>query len=219
MTLKIIPKVHRTIGLVLLLPFLGWAVTGFVFFLKPGYGGAYELLQFRTYPLDGSLSVRADPSWLEFKCIRTILGDHLLVRTATGKLHLDPGTVLPKAAPTEDQVKMLVGDSFSANPMRYGHITEVSNDLVITDTGVRVILDWNAMSLQQRGQDTDRIDLLYRVHYLQWTGIKTVDRVVGPLGLLLVAMLSVLGVYLAIAGRSVAGLKSEPRGPFSAKSS
>ena len=60
-----IRRLHRSVGLVLLLPFLGWAITGFVFFVKPGYEGAYETLQPKTYPLDlGTVAVMADPSWL-----------------------------------------------------------------------------------------------------------------------------------------------------------
>lgn len=46
-------KLHRVIGLVMLLPLFGWAITGFIFFLKPGYEGAYELLQLKTYSVDG----------------------------------------------------------------------------------------------------------------------------------------------------------------------
>ena len=30
-------RAHRMLGLILLLPICGWAVTGFVFFIKPGY--------------------------------------------------------------------------------------------------------------------------------------------------------------------------------------
>ena len=37
-----IRKLHRIIGLILLLPFFGWAITGFIFFLKPGYAGAIK---------------------------------------------------------------------------------------------------------------------------------------------------------------------------------
>jgi hypothetical protein len=34
--------------------------------------------------------------------------------------------------------------------------------------GVRqVTFDWEGMSLRQPGRDTDRIDFLYRIHYLQ----------------------------------------------------
>ena len=72
----------------MLLPLVGWCVTGFVFFIKPGYEGAYELLQPKTYPLDGPLAITPDPSWLELRYLKTIIGNHLLVRTAQGWLAL-----------------------------------------------------------------------------------------------------------------------------------
>ena len=184
---------------------VGWAVTGFVFFVKPGYGGAYESLTVKTYPLEGAPSIglgpetQAEPaSWLEYRVFRTILGDHLLVRTATGWQHLNPNTLQPIAAPSDDDVRRLVTDAFAANPQRYGNITGMAGGVITTDTGVEVTLDWNRVSLQQRGRDTDRIDRLYKVHYLQWTGIKGVDRVLGFVGLSLVLGLTVLGVRLAL---------------------
>ena len=184
-------------GLVLLLPFLGWTVTGLVFFVKPGYEGAFELLQPKTYPIEVTQTITTDPTWLEFRCLRTILGSHLLVRTSEGWLHLDPVTMRPKDKPSEDEVRSLVVDAFSTHPQRYGHITGISNSTVTTDTNIRIVLDWNRLSLQQRGTDTDRIDLLYRIHYLQWTGITVIDRILGPLGLALVLALSIMGVCLA----------------------
>ena len=60
-----------------------------------------------------------------------------------------------------------------------------------------VTFDWNRLSLQQRGRDTDRIDLLYKVHYLQWTGQKTADKVLGLAGLTLLIVLTLLGARLA----------------------
>ena len=70
------------------------------------------------------------------------------------------------------------------------------SNMATTSTHIRVVLDWDRLSLQQRGDDTDRIDRLYKIHYLQWTGVKWLDRVVGAVGLALVAILSVLGLML-----------------------
>jgi hypothetical protein len=191
----------------LVLPMIGWAVTGFIFFVKPGYGGAYESLTVKTYPLDGPASAPssargetpAEPGpWLEYRVFRTILGEHLLVRTAGGWHHLNPTTRQPISAPTDDEVRRLVADAFTANPTRYGNITRVDNGVITTDTGVEITLDWNRVTLQQRGRDTDRIDRLYKVHYLQWTGVTGIDRVLGFAGLSLVLGLTVLGVRLAL---------------------
>lgn len=194
----LVRSLHRVIGLVLLLPFLGWAATGFVFFLKPGYAGAYAMLVPKRYPLDGAPRVVPDPSWLEYRCLRTVLGDHLLARTASGWAHLRPDGKTLRPAPTDDELKRLLADAFSADPARYGTVVSVAGTQARTDTGVAVTLDWSTLSLAQRGRDTDRIDLLYRIHYLQWTGVKAVDRPLGVAGLALVAALALLGVRLAL---------------------
>jgi hypothetical protein len=192
-----IRKWHRVLGLVMLLPLFGWAITGLVFFLKPGYEGAYELLQLRTYPLEQPFTVTPNPAWLEFRCVRTILGNHLLVRTKEGWKQLDPALMTMRAKPSDADVSKLLQDAFTANPSRYGTVATINGATATTSTNVKVTLDWNRMGVQQRGPDTDRIDRLYKVHYLQWTGIKGVDKVLGLVGLALLVSLSVLGLMLA----------------------
>ena len=84
------------------MPFCGWAATGFVFFLKPGYAGAYAQLEPRWLALDPATAVVApQPQWLETRHVRTVLGDHLLVRTVTGNLHLHAESGAPFAEPRE----------------------------------------------------------------------------------------------------------------------
>lgn len=185
----------------MLLPLIGWAVTGAVFFLKPGYAGAYELLQVKTYPLEGNIVIESDPSWFEARLVRTILGEHLLARTSRGWLHLDPYSRQPLPEPPADDIDTLVTDAVSENPQRYGRIARIQGNNIATDTGVRIELDWERLTLTQTGKDTDRIDLLYKVHYLQWTGINAVDNVLGALGILLVLALGGLGARLFFAKR------------------
>lgn len=180
----------------MLLPLVGWAVTGAVFFLKPGYAGAYELLQVKTYPFETNIAIETDPSWTEARLVKTILGEHLLARTSRGWLHLDPQSRQPWPEPSADDVSELVTDAFAANPARYGHVASIEGNTITTDTGIRVELDWGRLALTQSGKDTDRIDLLYKIHYLQWTGIKGVDKVLGGLGILMVLGLSALGARL-----------------------
>jgi hypothetical protein len=191
-------KIHRIIGVILILPFLGWALTGFVFFLKPGYTGAYEILKIKTYRLEGSPTLSPEPDWQEFRYLKTILGTHLLVRNDTGWQQLDPLTKLPKAKPSEANFKMLLKDAFSLNPNRYGEVASVSDLTARTNTGVEVTLDWSTLSFQQTGNDTAWIDRLYKIHYLQWTGFKTLDKAVGLAGLVLVISLTALGAVLAL---------------------
>jgi len=188
---------HRVTGLVMLLPLLGWAATGLVFFLKPGYEGAYEMLSVRTYPLTRRYEITPGTDWTEARIVRTRLGDHLLVKASSGRLHLDPETMRPRPEPSEGDVRELLKDAFSANPARYGDPVTVSKGVIMTSTGVEVGLDWMMLSLRQKGPDTERIDTLYRIHYLQWTGVKWFDRALGLAGLVLLVALCVLGLRLA----------------------
>ncbi len=190
-------RLHKFVGLTLLLPFLGWIITAFIFYFKPGYDEAYESLQFKTYPLENVVILPTNPDWLEVRYFRTILGNHLCVRAANGWSQLDPATLESRTHPADEDLKVLLVDAFSSNRERYGSIVSISKDGMITNTGVHITLNWERMSLYQRGADTDLIDLLYRIHYLQWTGIETIDKFLGPLGLLLVLVLSILGIKLA----------------------
>lgn len=193
-------KIHKLIGLALMLPFLGWVVTGFIFFFKPGYENAYAFLAVRTYPLDESIVIGPDSTWLEFKYLRTILGDHLLVKTDNGWKHFNPQNMQPMPDPVPEDVEDLVADAIQSNPGRYGEVHSIDGLMAKTTTGVEISLDWKRLSLQQRGKDTDRIDWFYKIHYLQWTGVGIIDKVLGFLGLALVATLTVLGARLAIKG-------------------
>lgn len=191
-----IRKLHRIIGIILLLPFLGWAITGFIFFIKPGYAGAYETLAPKTYPLNASLTINAAPDWLEARYLKTVLGEHLLVRTEKGWQHLNPQTLQEKSAPTADEIRLLLNDAFAGNPQRYGNLTEIGEKTARTDTGVEITFDWNRLSLTQKGRDTERIDFFYKIHYLQWTGVEYIDKPLGFIGLALVLLLTFLGVML-----------------------
>jgi hypothetical protein len=195
-------KLHRLMGLVMLLPLCGWAVTGLIFFIKPGYDAAYETLPVRTLPMDSPLTLKPDAAWKEIRSFKTILGDHLLVRTENGWQQLDSRTLMIKAKPDSEQIKKLMQDAFTANPGRYGAVASVNDLLVITTTGINVTLDWNRMSLHQAGKDTSLIDWLYKIHYLQWTGIKWIDRILGMTGIALIVGLSILGLMLSFNGSS-----------------
>ncbi len=189
-------KLHKIIGLILVLPMLGWTITGVIFFIKPGYQGAYEQLAIKTYPLNDAIAVQAKSDWQEMKLVTTILGDHLLVKTKNKTKHLDPNSLLPIATPTETEFKTLLVDAFSRNSERYGEIVTLDGLSAITNTGVEIKLDWNNLRLSQKGQDTHVINLLYKVHYLQWTSHKGFDQVLGIVGLILLIFLTFLGVRL-----------------------
>jgi uncharacterized iron-regulated membrane protein len=191
-------KLHRIVGIVMLAPFVAWAITGAIFFIKPGYGGAYEALDVKAYPLDTAVTLPSNPAWLEARYVKTVLGDHLLVRTASGWKHLDAKTFEERPAPDESALRTLLADAFTANPERYGRVARVDGLSVTTDTGMHVTLNWPRLALAQRGPDTDRIDGIYKIHYLQWTGIAAVDKILGAVGLILIVVLSGLGVVLIV---------------------
>jgi hypothetical protein len=201
-------RAHRVLGLILLLPICGWAVTGFVFFTKPGYEAAYSALRVREYPLDGVSIPLSRPGWLEVRALRTVLGNHLLVRMEGGWAQLDPATLRSLELPDDSAIRRMVQDAIASDRTRYGEIASIIRDerdgssiSIATTTGVEIDLDWNTLALNQSGRDTRRIDALYRIHYLQWTGIRLLDRVLGIIGLASLVALAILGLRLAFGGR------------------
>ena len=196
-------RVHRILGIVLLLPICAWSLTGFVFFVKPGYAAAYAGLRVREYPLEELQAMHPTSEWREARSLRTILGPALLIRTEQGWSHLDPGSLRPRPLPDDTSLRRLLADAIASETARYGEIISLARHdddppsaTFETSTGVTIELDWSGLSLQQSGRDTRRIDRLYRVHYLQWTGIGPLDRVLGVAGLLSLITLAILGLRL-----------------------
>lgn len=189
-------KLHKTLGLIMLLPFIAWAVTGVFFFVKPGYQAAYASLSVKTYALGPMPQLSAKQDWSEVRWIRSVLGPHLLVKHEEKWQQRDPQTLQIDAQPSEQQTRRLVNDAIAQDQPRYGHIQSIDGQQVITDTGIKISLNWSQMRLQQSGQDTDFINQMYKIHYLQWTGIKALDKVLGVLGLGLVFILAMLGLTM-----------------------
>jgi hypothetical protein len=193
-------RIHRVFGLLLLLPLAGWCVTGLLFHLKPGWAGAYDMPSLSFEALGTPTEVAAQADWLEMRRLRTLLGEHLLVRTAEQRLHLDPATGAERPLPTAAELTRLLDAALASRP-RYGAVASLQGTEAVTETGVRVSLDWQGLRLSQRGRDTDLIDGLYRVHYLQWTGVDRLDKLLASAGLLLLSLLALLGLRLSF-GRS-----------------
>ena len=185
---------HRLIGTLLILPIVAWVITGLFFFIKPGYGDAFAPLEVRRYPLN-TTPVPTAPDQLEARLLKTILGTHLLVRTEEGIKHLNAMTGRVWAPPNAEATRRLIDDAIAGNP-RYGTIITETDDMVTTDTGVEIHLNWATLSLSQKGNDTARINRMYAIHYLQWTGIASIDRYLGVVGLLLMLWMAISGVRL-----------------------
>jgi len=183
----------------MLLPFIAWAITGVFFFIKPGYSQAYEKLAVKTYPGISSLHTIPDNQWTEIKLVRSILGEHLLVKNQKNDwLHIDKSTQQTIHKPSSAEIRRLVSDAISHNVKRYGEIESIHGLVVSTSTGIKVTLNWNNMSIHQKGSDTDFIQTMYKIHYLQWTGVKSIDNVLGIVGLALVILLALFGVTLSL---------------------
>ena len=216
-------KVHRMLGWLLCLPLIVWASTALVFLIKPGYSGAYHQLSVKTYALSPedmqsvqNLPVSGD-DWASLKLLRTKLGLHALKVSAQSayprsedsrgqsatQLHwlYAPSTRTWSATPVIDaaQLKLLLEDAQTQWPERYGLGGEWIADregVYRTDTGVEMRLSWNSLSIAQTGSDTQWINRLYRWHYLQWTGVDLVDRLLGVFGLGLLFAMTFVGFRL-----------------------
>jgi hypothetical protein len=191
-------RLHKLIGIALLLPVLAWAVTGVFFLVRPAYSEAYETLQPRTYAPASVVAIAAQPQWLEMRYLLTVLGPHLLVREASGWHHLHGQTGEVYIEPGLADLERLVSDALSQNPQRYGQLLPAGEGEFVTSTGVTISLNWQTLSFYQSGRDTRWIDRVYDIHYLRWTGLGALDEIIGILGLILLVFMSLTGMQLLL---------------------
>jgi hypothetical protein len=69
--------------------------------------------------------------------------------------------------------------------------------IFVYSKGPKVTINLHSAGIQQEGPDTDRINWLYKLHYIQWTGNKLADRILGFSFLVLVWLLAGAGLVLA----------------------
>lgn len=183
------------------MPFVAWSLTGLFFLLRPAYEEAYEPLLIKSYPVAGTLQIPVADDWLEYRYLSTVLGPHLLVRTELGWQHLTLPEATSYPMPQKDKLVPLIEDAISENTSRYGSLDSSDFDIhstseqaqFFTDTGVEITLDWEKLSLHQRGRDTYWINQIYDIHYLRWTGVSWLDEIVGVTGLILLLIMTVTG--------------------------
>ena len=185
-------KQHRLLGGILLLPFIAWSLTGVFFLVRPAYEQAYSVLSPKTYSAD-QINISAQPEWQEMRLLKTVLGLHLLVKQEGGWQQLDPDSLEVRATPVEADLVSFVEDAISQDTLRYGELLPGESDPFRTSTGVTIAVDWDSLSLYQQGLDTRWIDRIYRIHYLQWTGIAFLDTILGVAGLLLLLLMTATG--------------------------
>lgn len=194
-------RLHRLLGLVMMLPFIAWATTAIFFLVRPGYIEAYAALDLVTGELPAVIDVRTEPEWREFRYASSPLGSHLLVRTASGWQHLDAMTGAPFAPPDETGLRQLLEPAIAANRDRYGQLTTIDGLTAQTSTGVDITVHWNTLGASQMGRDTRWINKVYDIHYLRWTGHAGFDQVFGVAGLIALLVLTWTGATLALRGR------------------
>ena len=201
-------KAHRWLAILLVSLLVVWSITGLLFHIKPGWDRAYDQLSVerRDSPLPVQELVLAQnlgTAVQRLELFDTAIGPLYRVRTAAGTELYDARTGRPRTL-AEADVRTLVGDAVSRSPHRavYGDVAKVALDATtahVTFSGGPVVdVGLRDARMSQRGPDTDRIDWLYRIHYLQWTGNRSVDRVLAMAGLALIWAVMIPGVVLFV---------------------
>lgn len=200
--------VHRWLAIVLVVLLAVWSVTGLLFHLKPGWDRAYDMLSVeRGGPMHPDKLVAPSTAGAEvtgLELIDTAIGPLYRVTTSSETRLVDATTGRTRSPLSTEDAHTLVADAIarSAHHDAYGALTNTTTNptSVIYETagGVTIELDRGGARISQRGRDTDRIDWLYRIHYLQWTGNKTIDRAFAVAGLALIWAVIVPGLVLFV---------------------
>lgn len=189
-------KIHSILGLMLVIPILGWVITGMIFIFKPGYGEAYQQLTPKFYAIEQyDFTIPAD-KWREVRVVKSVLGKHLLVKEEHQWLHIDEVSFQPMPMPSVEEQILFLSDAISSNIERYGVIEEGKEGVYMTSTGVELSLNWNTLSIYQSGNDTRLINLFYKIHYLQWLGNKKANIALAVIALSSLILLICYGLVL-----------------------
>ncbi|MFT5579999.1 MAG: hypothetical protein ACI9WS_002759 [Paraglaciecola psychrophila] len=196
-------RIHQLLGIAMLLPLLLWSLTGIVFLIKPGYEGAYQKIGPKFYDIDTAFSIVPAKGWSEMRLVKTVLGYHLIVNVDGTWQHLDPNTQQQKPLPQIAELRLLLSDAMALDSERYGLITDIIDNTAYTNTGIELSLDWSNLTLRQQGTDTQLIRLMYKIHYIEWFGVPSVDKTIGAFAIALLLILSTLGLTLYLRGKKI----------------
>jgi uncharacterized iron-regulated membrane protein len=204
-------RVHRWLAVVLVVPLVIWSITGLLFHLKPGWSRAYDMLSAErpldttpTVPLDAVAAAAGGPTQ-HLELFGSALGPLYRITTPTGTVLLD--AQLHRRSPlSAADARTLAADAVahSAHRAAYGTLTsaQLAGDHVrVTFAHANVDVDRDSAAISQRGGDTDRIDWLYRLHYLSWTGNRTLDKLLAITGLALIWLVMIPGLVLFVRRR------------------
>lgn len=200
-------RVHRWLAIVLVIPLVIWSITGLLFHLKPGWSRAYDMLD-PERPAEVHLDKLVLPEGVtHVEVFSTAIGPLARVTTPKGDELYDAATGTKRSPLPIDAAQALAVDAIGRSHFAsaYGTATRVtSTETTVTlelADGPVVEVGRNDGRLSQRGPDTDRIDWLYRIHYLQLTGNKTFDKILALAGLLLIWLVLIPGVVLFVRRR------------------
>ena len=195
----------------LVLPLVIWSVTGLLFHLKPGWSRAYDMLSAER-PLDtaptasvDALAAVAGGPVQRLELFGSALGPLYRVSTAAGTVLLD--AQLHRRSPLSiEDARILATDAVahSSHAADYGALRDArlsGHSVRLTFEDANVDIDRDSALITQRGRDTDRIDWLYRLHYLSWTGNRTLDKLLALTGLALIWLVMIPGLVLFVRRR------------------
>ncbi len=216
---------HRLAGLVLVVPLVLWMGTGLLFHVKPGWDEAYESL---AVPPPGPLPwerVVFSPAAVKARGLLdpgpVALAPHPSGLVAwfgcrDGRAAAVDGTSgdpIPPASEGAARAFALAAISASRHAKSYGTIvsagpavhrsalTGVEDPALLfrTSSGKTVLVDRITGEVNQNGALNRRIDLLYRIHYLQWTPWKLANVALVSAAALLSLLVAASGIRLAVA--------------------
>jgi uncharacterized iron-regulated membrane protein len=206
-------RIHRWLAIVLAVLLVVWSLTGLLFHLKPGWRRAYDMpsverhdrpLAMETLVPIAAIRTSGGEPIDSLELFDSALGPLYRVATTKGTELVDATTGMRSSPLSEASALLLAKDALSRSRERaaYGEPGRVS----VTDDDVRIEMSGGPVVLvgrtdariSQRGSDTDRIDWLYRIHYLQWTGNASIDRVLAVVGLVLIWAVMIPGIVLFV---------------------
>jgi len=174
--MNLIQKLQKLTGLILAVPLLVMAITGLFLIPQPKSVSTGNIIELKKYPITRKFTIIPHSFWQSYSVLRTVLGYHLIVKTDTGYVNLDPVTFEKKNKPNEEFLRALVNDALSINRHKFGTVVKTDGVNFVTNTGFKLKLDWNKLEIIRKTRPRTFRNLLLRIHRFEWTGDKQIDR-------------------------------------------
>ncbi len=194
--MKLIEKLHKIIGIILALPFIVWALTGLLLIPQTHSLQNQYQIKVKQYPIIKKFTIVPHAFWQSYTVIRSVLGYHLIVKTDTGYVHLDPVTFENKNKPNAEFLKALINDALSPKRKDYGTVVKTDGNSFVTTTGLKLKLNWNKLEITIENKPHTFRNTLLQIHRFEWTGDEQIDRALLFAGGLLAFFEGVLTLWL-----------------------